>query len=91
VQLIGHAPWQGLVDTIDFVIGDMGRGIVQLSTWVDVVQRAGADQRLHRGCPFAAAVGTSKQEILPTRTHATQRVLRNVVVDIERTVFAVQR
>jgi hypothetical protein len=46
VQLVGHAPWQKLVNAIDFVIGDMSQHIVQVSTRPDVVQRTSADQRV---------------------------------------------
>lgn len=89
-EVLGDTPWQQFVNTVDRVIGNIGQDMAQVSARVDTIEFAAADERVHRGCPLAPAVGASKEEILATKTYTTQRVLGEVVVYFRRAISAVQ-
>ena len=62
-QELRNAPRQQLVNTVDRMIGDMGQDMAQVSARVDTVEFAGSDERVHRRCTLAPAVGSSEEEI----------------------------
>jgi hypothetical protein len=70
-QVSGDAPGQQFVNAVDRVIGDAGQHVAQVSARVDTIEFAAADERVHRGCPLAPAVGAGKEEILATTQNST--------------------
>ena len=78
----GQCPRQQLVDLVDRVVRDLAQHRPQIGFGVAAVQFGGADQRVHRGGPFAARVGTGEQKVFSAESHRSQRALRGVVVDL---------
>ena len=63
-QVSRNAPGQQFVNAVYRVIGDAGQHVAQVGARIDTIEFAAADERVHRGCPLAPAVGASKEEIL---------------------------
>ena len=60
-----EVPRQQSVDPIDRVLCDLREHVAQVGFGVDVVELGGADERVDRRCPLAAAVGTDKEKRVP--------------------------
>lgn len=80
-------PGQELVDTVDGVIGDVGKHMAQPGLGIDAIELGRADQRVNGGGPFTAGVGAGDQVIAPSDGDATQREEGQVrKMDTDRTV-----
>lgn len=64
LQVFGNAPGQQFVNAVDWMIGNTGEHVAQVSEWIDAIEFARRDQRVHRRRPLAAAVGAGKEEVL---------------------------
>jgi hypothetical protein len=45
------------------MIGDMSQDMAQISAWVDIVEFAGSDERVHRSGALTPAIGSGKEEV----------------------------
>jgi len=73
------------------MIGDMSQDMAQISAWVDIVEFAGSDERVHRSGALTPAIGSGKEEVFSAKAYTTQRILREVVVYFHHAIIAVQR
>ena len=64
-MLRGAVPGQEVVNAVDRMVGDVGQHMAEPGLGVNTVELGGADQRVDRGCPFAAAVGAGEQVVAP--------------------------
>ena len=76
VQLVDHTPRQEVVDAIDLVVGDVGQDIICLFTLLVVIQRASANQGLHRGLLAAALSEPANKELPNPGLHDAARFPR---------------
>jgi hypothetical protein len=79
-EVLGDTPWQQFVNTVDRVIGNIGQDMPQVSARVDTIEIAAADERVHRSCPLAPAVGASNWLLVSVqrKPEAVQRYARTV-------------
>jgi hypothetical protein len=64
LQVCVNAPGQQFVNAVDWMIGNTGQHVAQVSARVDAIEFARRNQRVHRRRPLAAAVGAGKEEVL---------------------------
>jgi hypothetical protein len=91
----GNAPGQQFVDAVDWMIGNTGQHVAQVSARVDAIEFARRDQRVHGRRPLAAAaVGAGKEEVLSTQGKLalilpiSGRKLKSIIVGIRYMVAA---
>ena len=73
------------------MIGDMGQHVAQVGLRINAVQPGAADERLHGRSALATAVGPHEQEAHASQAASSQRILGNVVVDLNCPIHAVIR
>ncbi|KVN11458.1 hypothetical protein WT08_13415 [Burkholderia sp. MSMB1552] len=76
------------------MISDMGQDVFEVGARVDAVELARADQTVHRGSPFAPAIGAGEQEVLATQSKLvfilpiSGKKLKSIIVGIRCMVAA---
>ena len=68
------------------LLGDAGEDVGEPGLGVDVVELGGADQRVHRRCSLAAAIGAREQPGLASETERPERALGGVIGETDAAV-----
>ncbi len=70
------------------MIGDMSQDMAQISAWVDIVEFAGSDERVHRSGALTPAIGSGKEEVFSAKAQfafilpISGRKLKSTIVGI---------
>ena len=82
-------PREELVQTSDFVVGDLGEDPCEPSLGIDTVELGGLNQGIGDGCGFAAALGANKEKILTAQGHAADRPFSRIIVQFQKAIFQI--
>ena len=69
----------------------VSKHVGQIRAWIDAVEFAAPDERIHCGCTLAPAVGASEHKIFSSERDAAQGIFGEYVADLDSAVFAVKR
>ena len=73
------------------MIGDPRQDGAKVEFRIESVELGRSDQAVHGGGTLAAAVGSGKQEVLPSKSDGTQRPFGGAVVDLQQAIVGVAR
>src|SRR6266699_2801134 len=84
-------PRQKFPDAIDWMIGNAGEHVAQISLRVEATHLGGLDEGVHRGGSDAAGVGAGKEIIFSREREGPDRSLDGVVGHLQTAVCGIAR